>query len=116
MKLIIKILLSAIVVMFLAYLLPGVRVHNYLSAVIVALVIGVLNTIVKPILIVLTLPITILTLGFFLLVINAFIILFAGKLVDGFGVDGFWWALIFSLLLSVLQSMLNSALNEEIEE
>jgi putative membrane protein len=67
-----------------------------------------LNTIVKPILTVLTIPITILTLGFFLLAINAFIIIFAEKLVSGFQVDSFWWALVFSFILSIFTSILNA--------
>lgn len=113
MKLLIRILLSAVAVLFLSYILPGVHVSNYLAAVIVAAIIGLLNIVVKPVLVILTLPITILTLGIFLLVINAFIILFADGLVDGFAVDGFWWALIFSLLLSFLQSLLNSGLDDE---
>ncbi len=67
---------------------------------------AVLSLIVKPILIILTLPITLVTFGLFLFVINALIILVAGEFVDGFGVDGFWWALLFSLLLSVISSLL----------
>jgi putative membrane protein len=74
----------------------------------VALVLAILNAIVKPILILLTLPLTILTLGLFLFVINAVIILLAGSFIDGFVVDGFWWALLFSLLLSIITSLLTS--------
>lgn len=73
----------------------------------VAIVLAFLNTIVKPVLTLLTIPITIFTLGLFLLAINAFIILFAGKLVSGFRVEGFWWALIFSMILSLCTSILN---------
>jgi putative membrane protein len=106
MNLIIKILLHAIAVFILAHILKGVTVDNYLVAVIVAVVISVLNTVVKPLLVILTLPITILTLGLFLLIINASIILLADKIVDGFYVDGLWTALLFSLLLSLLRSIL----------
>ncbi len=74
----------------------------------VAIALAFLNAIVKPILTVLTIPITIFTLGFFLLAINAFIIIFAEKLVSGFHVDSFWWALIFSFLLSILTGILNA--------
>lgn len=74
----------------------------------VAVALAFLNAIVKPILTVLTIPITIFTLGFFLLAINAFIIIFAEKLVSGFHVDSFWWALIFSFLLSILTGILNA--------
>jgi putative membrane protein len=71
-----------------------------------AVVLGLLNIFVKPLLIILTLPITIFTFGLFLFVINALIILLAAKFVNGFRVDGFWWALLFSLLLSILTSFL----------
>lgn len=90
-----------------AKILPGVTVDDYLSALLVAVVLAFLNTIVKPILTVLTIPITVLTLGFFLLVINALIIIFAEKLVSGFQVDGFWWALLFSIILSLCTGILN---------
>jgi putative membrane protein len=88
-------------------------VAGYGTAVIVALVLALLNLIVKPILVILTLPVTILTLGLFLLVINAIIILLADSFVSGFGVDGFWIALIFSLLLSIFQSILYSILGSD---
>lgn len=78
-----------------------------MSALLVAVVLAFLNSIVKPILTLLTIPITVVTLGFFLLAINAFIIIFAEKLVSGFHVNGFWWALLFSLILSVCTGILN---------
>jgi len=106
MNLLIKLLLNAIAVFILALLLTGVTVDNYLIAIIVAIVISLLNTVVKPLLVILTLPITIITLGLFLLIINASIILLADKLVDGFYVNGLWTALLFSLLLSLLRSAL----------
>lgn len=80
---------------------------DYLSALMVAVVLAFLNTIVKPLLTILTIPITVVTLGLFLLAINAFIIIFAEKLVSGFHVSGFWWALLFSLILSVCTGVLN---------
>jgi putative membrane protein len=113
MKLIIRILLTAVVVFLIAKFLPGVSVASYGTAVIVALVLALLNLIVKPILVILTLPVTILTLGLFLLVINAVIILLADSFISGFGVDGFWIALIFSLLLSIFQSILYSILGSD---
>jgi len=113
MKLIIRILLTAVVVFLIAKFLPGVSVAGYGTAVIVALVLALLNLIVKPILVILTLPVTILTLGLFLLVINAVIILLADSFISGFGVDGFWIALIFSLLLSIFQSILYSILGSD---
>lgn len=113
MKLILRILLSALAVIILAQVLPNVSVDSYFTAVIVAIVLSLLNFIVKPILVILTLPVTILTLGLFLLIINAIIILLADNLIDGFSVDGIWWALLFSLLLSFLQSILFSILKED---
>jgi putative membrane protein len=91
-----------------ARIIPGILVEDYLSAFLVALALAFLNTIVKPILTVLTIPITIFTLGLFLLVINAMIILFAGQLVKGFHVEGFWPALWFSIVLSIFTGILNS--------
>lgn len=113
MKLILKILLTAVAVLVLAYVLPGVSVASYGSAIIVAIVLGLLRAIVKPVLIFLTLPITIITLGLFLLVINAIIIMMADYFIDGFGVRNFWWALGFSLALSFLQSILHSLLKKK---
>lgn len=102
MNFIIKVLVSGVAVLLGAYLLPGVAISSIGTALLVALVLAVLNALVKPLLIILTIPITILTLGLFLLVINAAIILMADGLIGGFVVDGFMWALLFSLLLSVL--------------
>lgn len=105
---ILRILLTAVVVVFLAKFLPGVTVAGYFTAVIVALVLALLNLIVKPVLIILTLPVTIVTFGLFLIVINAIIILLADAFVGGFDVAGFWIALLFSILLSIFQSLLFS--------
>ncbi|MEE9363039.1 MAG: phage holin family protein [Cellulophaga sp.] len=113
MKLILRILLSAIAVIILSKILPGIGVDNYTTAIIVAVVLSLLNFIVKPILVILTLPVTILTLGLFLLIINAIIILLADNLISGFSVDSIWWAILFSLLLSFLQSILFSLLKED---
>lgn len=113
MKLLLRILLSALAVVILSKILPGVGVDSYGTAILVALVLSLLNFIVKPILVILTLPVTILTFGLFLLIVNAIIILLADSLVGGFQVDGIWWALLFSLLLSVLQSVLFSFLNDD---
>lgn len=99
--------------MLTAYLLPGVDVTDFWTALIVALVLSIANIIVKPILIVLTIPITVLTLGLFLLVINALIILMTDYLVDGFIVDGFWWALLFSLILSIFNSLFDDLTKEK---
>ncbi len=112
MKLILKILLTAAAVLIIAHFLPGVSVENYTSAIIVAIVLGLLRVTVKPILVILTLPVTIITLGLFLLVINALIIMLADSLIDGFYVSGFWVALLFSLILSLFQSILYSFIDE----
>lgn len=116
MKSIFKILLTAVAVVIIAQLLPGVEIANYTSAIIVAIVLGLLRVTVKPVLIFFTLPATIVTLGLFLLVINAVIILLADYFIDGFLVSGFWIALLFSLLLSLFQSFLYSFLNEKKEK
>ena len=113
MKLILRVLLSALAVVILARILPGVGVDSYTTAIIVAIVLSLLNFIVKPILIILTLPVTILTLGLFLLIVNALIILIADSLISGFTVDSIWWALLFSLLLSLLQSIFYSFLKAD---
>lgn len=113
MKFIIKILLTAISVVILAKILPGVGVESYGTAIIVAVVLALLNFIVKPILVILTLPVTIITLGLFLLIINACIILLADYFVSGFSVVNIWWALLFSLLLSILQSIFESLVGAE---
>ncbi len=120
MKFIVKLLASTFAVLITAYFLSGVTIGNnqfyvgdseelnhFTTALMVAIVLAFLNTIVKPILTILSLPITFFTLGLFLLAINAFIILFANKLVDGFSVNGFWTALWFSLILSIVSSVLD---------
>lgn len=93
---------NALAIMVASYVLPGVHVANIWTALIVALVLGVLNTLVRPILVALTLPITIVTFGLFLLIINAVIVLMASHLVPGFFVDSFIWALIFSAAISLI--------------
>lgn len=113
MKTFLKILLTALAVIVLANILSGVAVTGYGAAIIVAVVIAILNMIVRPLLIFFTLPATIVTFGLFIFVINAVIILMADKLIDGFAVSGFWSALLFSILLSIFRSFLFSLLKEE---
>jgi putative membrane protein len=93
--------------------MPGIVVDGWTTAIIVALVLGLLNIFIKPILILFTLPATILTLGLFLLVINAIIIMLCDELVPGFEVRGFWWALLFSLVLSFCQSLVSGLSGKE---
>ncbi|NRD21249.1 phage holin family protein [Winogradskyella eckloniae] len=113
MNLILRLLLNALAVFVLAHILTGVAVDGYIGALIVAVVLSILNLLVKPILVILTLPITIITLGLFLLVINAIIILVADKLIDGFSVANFGTAILFSILLSILQWLLQSFLKDD---
>ena len=108
MNFILRLLISGIIAYVLAKILSGVHISDITTAIIFALVLACLNAIVKPILVLLTLPITVVTLGLFLFVINALIILLADKLLDGIRVDVFWWALIFSVILSVFSSALNA--------
>jgi putative membrane protein len=105
MNVIVRFLLSGVAVMLTAYLLPGVDVLDYWAALLVAVLISLSNVIIKPIFVILTIPITIFTLGLFLLVINAAIILMVDWFVDGFEVEGFWWALAFSFILSIFNSL-----------
>jgi putative membrane protein len=113
MNFIIRLLITAAVAYGLSMVLSGVHIPDFKDALILALVLALLNTFVKPILVILTLPITIITLGLFLFVINAIIILLADKFMDGISIDGFWWALLFSLLLSVVSSFVQSLLSKK---
>lgn len=110
---ILRFLLSGVAVMLTAYLLPGAHVADYWAALLVAVLISFSNVIVKPILIILTIPITLVTFGLFLLVINAMIILLVDYFVAGFAIDGFWWALAFSLILSVFNSLFGDLTKEK---
>ena len=105
MKLLVRILVTSMLVMFIAYLMKGVTVDGFEAALIVSVVLGLLNIFVKPVLILFTLPVTLFTLGLFLLVINATIILLCDNLVDGFNIDSFWTALLFSIVLSISESI-----------
>lgn len=108
MNLILRILVTAVLVMVIAYFLPGVRVDSFGTSIIVAVVLGLLNIFIKPILVLFTLPVTIITFGLFLLVINAVIIMLCTEIVTGFEVSSFWTALLFSIILSLLQSLMFS--------
>lgn len=108
MKTLLQIILTGIIVLVLSNILGGVDVTDFFTAIVVAALLALLNIFVKPILLILTLPVTVITFGLFLLVINALIILMADWLVGGFNVDGFWWAVLFSILLSFLQSLIFS--------
>src|SRR5699024_3875254 len=102
----IRLLLTAVAVYLLPYILKGVVVEKFTTAIFVAIVLAILQFLIKPLLVFLTLPITILTLGLFLFIVNAIIILMAAYFVPGFEVTNIWWALLFSILLSILESSL----------
>lgn len=106
MSLLIIWILNAVALLVVAYILPGITVASFGSALIAALVLGLLNALVKPVLLVLTLPITIVTLGLFLFVLNALVFWLAGSLIKGFVVQGFWWAMLGALIYSVISGFL----------
>jgi putative membrane protein len=108
MNLFLRMIITAGLVMIIAHVLPGIKVSTFLTALYVAIVLGLLNVFIKPIIILFTLPVTLFTLGLFLLVINAIIILLCTKIVDGFDVASFWSALLFSIILSISQSIVFS--------
>lgn len=103
-----RIILSSLPVFLAGWILPGVEIRNYLTSLLVAFVLALLNIFVKPLLVFLTIPITILTLGFFLLVINALLALIASDIVAGFYIQNFWSALWFSLIVSILNYLINA--------
>lgn len=112
MNILLQLVLAGIAVLIAQYILPGVHVESFLTAIVVAALIALLNITIKPLLILLTIPITILTLGLFLLALNAILILIAAAIVPGFSVDGFWWALLFGLILGLINSLLGVSLGE----
>ena len=112
MNLIIRLLITAVVAFLLTKILPGVHFEGFSAAIIFAIVLGLLNLFVKPILSLFGLPLTIITLGLFALVINALIILLADYFIDSMVVDGFWWAFIFSIALSLITSLANSMFSD----
>ena len=103
-------ILNAVALLAVAYLLPGIALASFWSAMVAAVVLGLLNTLVKPVLILLTLPITIVTMGLFLLVLNALVFWLAGSLFRGFQVDGFWWAVAGAILYSLISALFSMLL------
>lgn len=108
MKWLIRLFVNGLAVFISAYILPGISVDTFVTALVVSVVLGIANTLLRPILIFLTLPITLLTLGLFTLVINALLVLLVAQLVPGFYVANFIWALLFSMVLSLVSWFLNS--------
>ena len=113
MRFVIVWILNALALLIVAYLFPGVQVQDWQAAAVAALVLGLVNMLVKPVLVLLTLPITILTLGLFLLVINALLLWAVGSVVPGFHVDGFWAAVLGALLYSLVTWALSAILPGE---
>ena len=105
MQLIINWIVSAIAILIVAYILPGVSVASFWTALVVAVVLGLVNAVIRPIILALTLPVNVMTLGLFTFVINALLVMLAARVVDGFAVANFWWALLFSLLLSLVNML-----------
>ncbi len=108
-ELVARLLVNGLAVYLVTLLLPGVQVGNMLNAIVVAAVLALLNYFIKPILIILTIPITVFTLGLFILVLNAFMVIVASKIVPGFEVRSFWWALLFSIILSIVNSFFETS-------
>lgn len=113
MTLILRLLFNALGLILIAEFIPGIMVDGLYSAIIAALVLGLLNAVVRPVLLILTLPITILTLGLFALVINGALFLFAASFIEGFSVDGFWYALLGSVLMSIVSTIGSSFINKK---
>ena len=113
MNFLIKVLVIAAASFGLAYVLKGVNIDTFWTALVFALVLAVLNVFLKPLLILLTLPVTILTLGVFLFVVNALVVLLASRFVDGISIANFWWGLLFSFLLSLIVSVLDKELKKK---
>ena len=113
MNFLLRIFIVALVAFGLAYVLSGVHVDSFWTALIFALILAVLNILVKPILIILTLPLTIITLGLFLFVVNTLVVLLASRFVDGFRIANFWWGLLFALLLSLITSVVLKEIDKE---
>ena len=110
MKLLLVWLINAAALMAVAYLLPGIAVADFVTALVAALVLGLVNAVIRPILILLTLPVTLLTLGLFIFVINGLLFWFVGSFVAGFVVSGFWWGMFGAVAYSILSWALSALL------
>ena len=113
MNFLLRILITALVAFGLAHFLSGIHVDTFWTALIFALILAVLNVFVKPVLIILTLPLTIITLGLFLFVVNTLVVLLASRFVNGFSIDNFWWGLLFALLLALITSVVFKEMDKE---
>ena len=114
MTFLLKWLAYSVAIAITAYILPGITVDSVAAVLVAALVLGLINAIFRPILVILTLPVTILTLGLFMFVINAALILLTAAIVPGFHVAGFWWAVLFSIIVSIINGVLNRFIVDEV--
>lgn len=108
MNLIVKILIQSLAVLIAGYILPGVEIDSFTTILVVAVVLGVINAILKPVLIILTFPITILTFGLFIFIINGILVLLVSSVIPGFAVSNIWWAILFSIVVSLVSTFLES--------
>jgi len=115
-RFLLKTLVASLAVYITAWILPGVWIDQFLVSILVAFALGLINAFLRPILVVLTIPITIFTFGLFLLVINAALVMLVSRIVPGFHVDGFWWAVAFSLILSLITGLLEFPLRKGTEQ
>lgn len=113
MQILAFILINGLAVYLAAYLLPGVAINSLMTALIVGLILGIVNAFIKPILILLTLPITLITLGLFIFVINGLLVLATSAIVPGFIVENIWWAILFSIVISLISSFLQNIAHSE---
>ncbi|MDO4880745.1 MAG: phage holin family protein [Capnocytophaga sp.] len=103
---ILNIIITSLVIFGLSNFLPHINVTNFVSAIWFAIVLSFLNVFIRPILVILSLPLTLITFGFFLIIVNTIVIILADKLIDGIEIHGFWYAVLFSLCLSAVQSLI----------
>lgn len=108
MHILLSILINTLAVLVTGYILPGIHVANFWTAVVVAIVLGVINAVLRPIIFILTLPINILTLGLFSFVIMGLLVYLVSAIVPGFKVDNFWWAILFAIIVALINWFLNS--------
>lgn len=111
MQILLRWLLSAVAIIITAKLIPGIQVASFWTAIWLALLLGLINAVIRPILVLITLPINIVTLGLFTFVINGLLVMFASSIIKGFGVGGFLNAVLFSIVFSVISYLLNKFLN-----
>ena len=110
MRLLLVWLINAVALVAVAYLLPGIEVSNFVTALIAALVLGLVNAVIRPLLILLTLPVTLLTLGLFIFVINGLMFWLVGSFITGFVVSGLWWGIAGAVVYSILSWALSALL------